>query len=768
MNKKKKVLVGLLFLLLIELTPTIVTNSQTSPSSAYVAGITVPSNPFILDTATLPAINQLGSNIRFFQYPNLTGQLYAYEQQLPQTTPTVDSVESTAWKVFPYWQNGELVINTLPHSVSVTVSNSQSIATPAPFDQFLNITESQIASALGSTTASNLWQQATSDHFLNLLFQQNGQTLYAWVQNYTSSWVAVWVNLPNGIPASSSVEIGLLFSNSIQYPHTGIYSAVYPGYDNGVNVFTQYGYFGNQVPSGWTTGVYAGSFTPTSTTNGLEMINNGGNEGTYVYASLPNMNDYTVIASWWYSGSADALTQELYGNPSSLSPVTNIGSTGGGSTPYAPGGTVAQNEIYTSSAYIKNSTSYIGIGFESAGTYYVTTYFAIQGNTQYYGYRNHGSPFQITLPSSFVSFHLITDRTSSTVFIGAGDGGSTAYIYLNLVIVIPTPPNNVMPSITSVSTISGGQYIAWKYSPISNTINVTIHVTSFPEITYDPGIVVYSPNIGYQTGDDDGANFQGVLVSFTGTIWFHSPTGSWELLYSSLPQPNPNYPFTFSAILTENSAGNVTVSTVYINSTAYTVNVNTPLPWSQIGYAGIRGDLYDIFYVSYFGVSPSPYYNAEQFVNNVESTFWKVLPYWQNGELVINSIGASVAGQYIAWRYSPVSNVVNVTIHVTSYPSGGGNPGIVVYSPNIGDQPSDGNSGFYVLLVDFLGDSIYYRTPTSGYVQLYSSLPQPNPNYPFTFSVILTENSASNITVSTVYINGTAYSVNVNTPFPWS
>jgi len=111
---KKKVLIGILFLLfLIELTPTIVTNSQTPPSaSAYVSPISITSNPFILDTATLPAINQLGSNIRFFQYPNLTGQLYAYEQQLPQTTPTVDSVESTSWKVFPYWQNGELVVNS--------------------------------------------------------------------------------------------------------------------------------------------------------------------------------------------------------------------------------------------------------------------------------------------------------------------------------------------------------------------------------------------------------------------------------------------------------------------------------------------------------------------------------------------------------------------------------------------------------------------------------------------------------------------------------
>jgi len=538
--------------------------------------------------------------------------------------------------------------------------------------------------------------------------------------------------------------------------------------------------------------------------------------------------------------------------------------------------------------------------------------------------------------------------------------------------------------INSTGASIGGQYIAWKYSPTSNVINVTIHITSYPSRNADPGIVVYSPNIGDQSGDDNyGANFQAVLVTFTGTIWFHSPTGNWELLYSSLPQPNPSYPFTFSAILTENSAGNVTVSTVYINSTAYTVNVNTPFPWSEIGYIGIRGDTLNLFYVSYFGVtqlldayslvtnpttntpytgtvyvavfpypisydvyvspapivssqsplpmfSPSftstttPYpvistnanfgviniwttsgsvtvssgtvnvipsigawtsvslstntvpnflvngtvksgsvsgntitlsgltgtstvvfpdnfipsstagvttynatfneikttassltftvntqmfesgvpvigatlgenwyyygfyssagsYNVPLFLTTlavgnqiyanipmVESTSWRVYPYWENGELVVNSTGASTGGQYIAWRYSPISNTINITIHVTSFPSRTGNPGIDIFSPNVGDQSSDGNSGFYVLLVDFYSGIIWFHSPATGFTPLYSSLPQPNPNYPFTFSVILTENSAGNITVSTVYINGTAYSVNVNTPFPWS
>ena len=322
--------------------------------------------------------------------------------------------------------------------------------------------------------------------------------------------------------------------------------------------------------------------------------------------------------------------------------------------------------------------------------------------------------------------------------------------------------------INSTGASIDGQYIAWGYSPISNVINVTVHVIPSPSIN-GGGINLFSPNIGDQTSEGN-TGFYALLVTFYGGhIFYHSPTSGFTQIYSSLPQPNPNYPFTMSVIFTENSAGNVTVSTLYINSTAYTVNVNTPYPWSQIGYVGIRANYQHVFYVSYFGVSPAPYDGVEQFMNDVESTSWKVLPYWQNGKLVVNSTGAG-AGQYIAWKYSPISNIINATIYVTSYPSGIQNsPGIVVYSSNIGDQTSDNDvSNFQGLLVTFNGN-IFYHSTTSGYTLLKSSaFPTPSTSYPFTFSVILTENSTGYVTVSTVYINSAAYTVNVSTPFPWS
>ena len=129
---------------------------------------------------------------------------------------------------------------------------------------------------------------------------------------------------------------------------------------------------------------------------------------------------------------------------------------------------------------------------------------------------------------------------------------------------------------------------------------------------------------------------------------------------------------------------------------------------------------YQLQFTPWFGIQ-------NQSVNSIESTSWKVLPYWQNGELVINSTGSSTAGQYIAWKYSPTSNTINVTIHVTSYPSGiQSSPGIVVYSPNIGDQTSDSPGNSYDLLISFNGMSIYYYKPgASAYTCLLYTSPSP-------------------------------------------
>ncbi|MEM4057040.1 MAG: hypothetical protein QW578_08400, partial [Thermoplasmatales archaeon] len=328
------------------------------------------------------------------------------------------------------------------------------------------------------------------------------------------------------------------------------------------------------------------------------------------------------------------------------------------------------------------------------------------------------------------------------------------------------------------TTAGSGQYIAWSFIPSTTTLNVTIHVTSFPDHNNNPGIVIYSPNIGNTS--DVYTGFYALDVDFYGsTIWYHGPSTTFTTLYTSLPQPNPNYPFTFTVIFTENSAGNVTVSEIGINGTYTTINVNTPFPWTEIGYVGIRVDLDNLFYVSYFAASSGPEFaqlvppRELQYPPFVESGYWGLYSkvYYQGNLLVLNS---SNYNQYIAWAFTPPTTTLNVTIHVVSYPVRGVQiTGIALFSPNLGYRLQDdilGPSGFYMLLVGFYGGAIvgHGLSPSSVWQTFSTSIPQPNLNYPFTFSVIFTENSAGNVTVSEIGINGTYTTVNVATTFPWS
>jgi len=513
---------------------------------------------------------------------------------LPSSSGSSGVVESKNWTILPRLANGLVIANA--SGVYITLNNTQSIATPAPFDQFINITEQQLEQALGTTAGSALWSQAEAGHFLNTLFLLNGQPLYAWVQNYSSNWVALWVKLPNGIPAKGNVSISMEVTNSNQYPYTGVYSAVYKGYDNGKDVFAQYGYFNNTIPSGWTAVDWHGSFTPTPTTSGLELLNSATYSGTYIYASLPNTNNYTVIVSWWYNGKADGLNQELYGNLSSLENITAIvsyqGSNYGGSTAYAKYGTAVQNEFYLGKAFIvDSSTTSSGVAsFQGQGTYYVTTYFGIQGNTQYYGYANDTSPFQLNLPKSFSTFSLATAKANSTVFISAGDGGFGAYVYVDTVIVIPTPPNNVMPSVKAVSAVPG-QYIAWGYKPLGNTLNITVQVKNYTAGpgTY-PGLVLYSTNMGNYTSDNMTNGFSALTVSFTGAVAYHAPYSKTYVFLNTSAFTEPTQPFNFTVTLVKDAFGGTTVYKIYINKTGYMLNITTPLQWGQIGFVGLRAD----------------------------------------------------------------------------------------------------------------------------------------------------------------------------------
>jgi len=137
--------------------------------------------------------------------------------------------------------------------VPITLTNSQSSATPSPFQQMIQINEVNYANYI-----------AYNGNIANFEFYtQSGQILPAWIESNNSGTLTVWVNLPNGIPASASLTIYLGFASkttnllsssgtsgigeapqlSCPNPVNTIGCSTYAEYDDGTSVFNFYDNF---------------------------------------------------------------------------------------------------------------------------------------------------------------------------------------------------------------------------------------------------------------------------------------------------------------------------------------------------------------------------------------------------------------------------------------------------------------------------------------------------------------------------------------------
>jgi len=158
--------------------------------------------------------------------------------------------------------NGSAIPSGIVAYVPITITNSQSSATPSPFQQMISITESNYANYI-----------AYNGKIANFeFFTQSGQVLPAWIENNYSGTLIIWVKLPNSIPASSSLTIYLGFASkstnllsssgtsgigeapqlSCPNPVNTIGCSTYAQYDDGASVFNVYQNFaGSSCPSGW-------------------------------------------------------------------------------------------------------------------------------------------------------------------------------------------------------------------------------------------------------------------------------------------------------------------------------------------------------------------------------------------------------------------------------------------------------------------------------------------------------------------------------------
>ena len=152
----------------------------------------------------------------------------------------------------------------------ITITNSQSSATPNPFQQMINFTSSD--PGFSSIATGNFGQNVE-------FFYYNGTVIPSWLENYTSTNAIWWLKLGN-IPAGSSETIYVGFAptstnlfNTVNDGEAPQLSSTYAEYDDGANVFNNYWNFaGISLPSPF---IILGNKTELTINNGITLNSSG-------------------------------------------------------------------------------------------------------------------------------------------------------------------------------------------------------------------------------------------------------------------------------------------------------------------------------------------------------------------------------------------------------------------------------------------------------------------------------------------------------------
>ena len=330
-----------------------------------------------------------------------------------------------AWPPIPQ----TLVSSPFPVNFGYTylqVSNTQSTATPTNFQQYIQLPP---------------WLSLNTFPLRFYADPALTQPLYAWYETPTT----VWVLLPNGVPANSSINIYF----NVDEPD-GVYtgmapylSSTYGQYDNGANVFNNYWNFaGTSAPSGINVYSSVGSVTFNNgvTIKGGTFQGEGENGiATTSSFSAPIVVDYYGTQTTSPSDSSWAWNESGFTNYLSSSyAAPNVGGTytllvfaiGYEAEPStSQGGKATNGVLFTPSSYIFPNSVWTHI-------YTSSTYYTYQNYVNSTGYIT-GASNTASLPFGI----LVGNNEGSYV-----PNGMTVYWLRTRAY----PPNGVQPSVSFV------------------------------------------------------------------------------------------------------------------------------------------------------------------------------------------------------------------------------------------------------------------------------------------------------------------------------
>ena len=226
--------------------------------------------------------------------------------------------------------------------VPIVIKNSQNVSTPAPFQQMINITESNYSPYLNY-----------SGNEANFEFLSNktntSSVIPAWIGSNDSGKLTVWLKLNKSIAADSNTTVYLTFAS----PSTNLLnssgiegigeapelSPQYAEYDDGASVFNNYWNFaGTTLPSGWETDI-ASSGSAITVNNGVTIYSNTNVPGAFLeYETALNpqgmiVDSYSAITQvatvgGYVAGQTWFSNLVTSGNPSYMVGIGGVDTTG--------------------------------------------------------------------------------------------------------------------------------------------------------------------------------------------------------------------------------------------------------------------------------------------------------------------------------------------------------------------------------------------------------------------------------------------------------
>ena len=331
--------------------------------------------------------------------------------------------------------------NNVVACVPVTLTNSQSSATPANFQEMVTVNSNTYNSYLASNLSNVNWQDG------------NGNILNSWLESGNSNGATstvYWVNLASNTIAANGGTLVIYYClygtsvNALNTVNTGEapqLTGTYGQYDDGANVFTQYGgrSWGTLTNVEGTWDTTNGYLEQTATTGSY----NGGPAALIEGTSYPANGNYVIESAFSYTTQANprvglvAVQTLNSGDPEGYRFLCQQGNNGNGCISLLNDLIVWQvNGAYQGAV----STSYTMSVVDSAGTW---------SGTLYSGYGITGASLT-NLPST--AYAAANENGATTGYVGVSAGyysGSTVAAnpaHFQWFRLRQLPPSNIMPS----------------------------------------------------------------------------------------------------------------------------------------------------------------------------------------------------------------------------------------------------------------------------------------------------------------------------------